>query len=149
MQAIWFIVYMVVLQQIEGNLIFPRVVGSRIGLPPIIMISAIILFSAFFGIIGLLVSGPVTFVIYTFIRRFVYHRIEAKKIPHYKYDPCYDSPERDMELERELEGYPPKTPDDEAPADDDTDQSPADKKSADKPAPEAKPAGGQSNKKRR
>ena len=106
MQALWFIIYMVILQQIEGNLIFPRVVGSRIGLPPIIMISAIILFSAFFGIIGLLVSGPVTFVIYTFIRRFVYHRIEAKKIPHYKYDPCYDSPERDMELEKELEGYP-------------------------------------------
>ena len=149
MQALWFIIYMVILQQIEGNLIFPRVVGSRIGLPPIIMISAIILFSAFFGIIGLLVSGPVTFVIYTFIRRFVYHRIEAKKIPHYKYDPCYDSPERDMELERELEGYPPKTPDDEAPADDDTDQSPADEKSAEKPAPEAKPVGGQSNKKRR
>ena len=102
-QALWFIIYMVILQQIEGNLIFPRVVGSRIGLPPIIMISAIILFSAFFGLIGLLVSGPVTFVIYTFVRRFVYHRIETKKIPHHKYDPCYDSPERDIELEKELE----------------------------------------------
>lgn len=102
MQALWFIIYMVVLQQIEGNLIFPRVVGSRIGLPPIIMISAIILFSAFFGIIGLLVSGPVTFVIYTFIKRFVDQRIETKKIPHYKYDPCYDSAERDKQLDIEM-----------------------------------------------
>lgn len=101
-QALWFIIYMVVLQQIEGNLIFPRVVGSRIGLPPIIMISAIVLFSAFFGLIGLLVSGPVTYVIYTMIRRFVYRRIQEKNIPAYKYEVHYDSKEDDKQLE-ELE----------------------------------------------
>lgn len=98
-QALWFIVYMVVLQQIEGNLIFPRVVGSRIGLPPIIMISAIVLFSAFFGLIGLLVSGPVTYVIYTMVRRFVYRRIKEKKIPAYKYEVHYASAQDARELE--------------------------------------------------
>lgn len=105
-QALWFIIYMVILQQIEGNLIFPRVVGSRIGLPPIIMISAIVLFSAFFGLIGLLVSGPVTYVIYTLIRRFVYRRIKEKNIPAYKYEVHYDSKEDDkhlQELEHQLE----------------------------------------------
>ncbi len=98
MQAIWFIIYMVILQQIEGNLIFPRVVGSRIGLPPIIMISAIVLFSAFFGLIGLLVSGPVTFVIYTLLRRFVYKKIEDKKIPESKYGVHFDSKKDDETL---------------------------------------------------
>ena len=104
-QALWFIVYMVVLQQIEGNLIFPRVVGSRISLPPIILISAIVLFSAFFGLIGLLVCGPVTYVIYTLIRRFVYRRIKEKNIPAYKYAVHYDSPDSNQieEIQHEIE----------------------------------------------
>lgn len=102
MQAIWFIVYMVVLQQIEGNLIFPRVVGSRIGLPPIIMISAIVLFSAFFGIIGLLVCGPVTYVIYTLGKRVISSRIVKKNIPESKYAPIYDYNEEE-ELQRREE----------------------------------------------
>lgn len=100
MQALWFTVFMIVLQQIEGNLIFPRVVGSRIGLPPIIMITAIIVFSGFFGVIGLLVSGPVTYVIYTLIRRFVYLRIKKRNIPKKKYEARFD--EQD-EYEEEVE----------------------------------------------
>lgn len=100
MQALWFVVYMIILQQIEGNLIFPRVVGSRIGLPPIIMVSAIILFSSFFGVIGLLVSGPVSYVIYTLVRRFVYLRIKKRNIPKKKYEARFD--EQD-EYEEEVE----------------------------------------------
>ena len=84
-QAIWFIVFMVCLQQIEGNLIYPRVVGSNVGLPPIVMIAAIVLFSGFFGIIGLLVSAPVTSVLYTLLKRFVRNRIKSRNIPEEKY----------------------------------------------------------------
>ena len=84
-QAIWFVVFMVCLQQIEGNLIYPRVVGSNIGLPPIIMIAAIVVFSGFFGIIGLLVCGPVTSVLYTLLMRFVNNKIKDKNIPKEKY----------------------------------------------------------------
>ncbi len=86
-QAIWFVVFMICLQQIEGNFIFPRVVGSNIGLPPIFVISAIIIFSNFFGIIGLLVSVPITSVIYTLVRRFVYVRIKERNISKEKYEP--------------------------------------------------------------
>lgn len=100
MQTLWFVIYMIILQQIEGNLIFPRVVGSKIGLPPIILISAIILFSNFFGIIGLLVCGPVTFVIYTMLRRFVYKRIEQRKIPKHKYEIVTDPFEKDDEIDK-------------------------------------------------
>ena len=84
-QAIWFIVFMVCLQQIEGNLIYPRVVGSNVGLPPIVMIAAIVLFSGFFGIIGLLVSAPVTSVVYTLLKKFVRNRIKSRDIPEEKY----------------------------------------------------------------
>ncbi len=85
MQAVWFVVFMICLQQIEGNFIFPRVVGNNMGLPPILLVSAIILFSNFFGIIGLLISGPTMCVIYTLIRRFTFTKLRSKKIPHEKY----------------------------------------------------------------
>lgn len=86
MQALWFVVFMVCLQQIEGNFIYPRVVGSTIGLPPIFVISAIIVFSNFFGIVGLLVSVPVTSIIYTMVKRFVYVRLKQREIPKEKYE---------------------------------------------------------------
>lgn len=108
MQALWFVLYMVILQQIEGNLIFPRVVGSKIGLPPIVLIAAIVLFSGFFGIIGLLVSGPVTYVIYTLVRRFVYLRIKQRSIPKKKYEARYDEQDEYedevYELQKEIDG---------------------------------------------
>ena len=61
--------------------------------------------SAFFGLIGLLVCGPVTYVIYTLIRRFVYRRIKEKNIPAYKYAVHYDSPDSNQieEIQHEIE----------------------------------------------
>ena len=154
MQAIWFIIYMVVLQQIEGNLIFPRVVGSRIGLPPIIMISAIVLFSAFFGIIGLLVCGPVTYVIFTLSKRVVASRLEKKKIPEEKYAPIYDYNEEEEQQRREQKkassssgfkcfGFTFKRNNGKiriSPADDDGSVSPAAAESADKRGDDEKEA---------
>lgn len=85
-QAIWFVVFMICLQQIEGNLIFPRVVGSNIGLPPIFVISSISLFSGFFGLVGLLISVPITSVVYTLLRESVYIRLKQREIPKEKYE---------------------------------------------------------------
>lgn len=92
-QAIWFVVYMICLQQIEGNFIYPRVVGNNIGLPPILLISAIVLFSNFFGIIGLLVSGAFSSVLYTIIKRFVAKRLRVRKIPEEKFMPVEIEPD--------------------------------------------------------
>ncbi|MDD6489613.1 MAG: AI-2E family transporter [Clostridia bacterium] len=92
-QTFWFVIFMICLQQIEGNLIFPRVVGSNIGLPPIFLVSAIVIFSNFFGIIGLLVSGAVTSVLYALLRRFVYTRIKERNIPKEKYEVVNSSAE--------------------------------------------------------
>lgn len=85
-QMIWFIVFMVCLQQVEGNLIYPRVVGSTIGLPSIFVISAITIFGNFFGFLGLLVGVPITCVIYTILRDVVYLRLKKRKIPKERYE---------------------------------------------------------------
>ena len=95
MQALWFVVFMICLQQIEGNFIFPRVVGSNMGLPPLIMVSAITLFASFFGLIGLLVCGPVTSVFYTLVKRFVYTKIQERQIPPEKYEIVVEVPQKD------------------------------------------------------
>lgn len=99
-QAIWFVVIMVVIIQIDGNLIYPRVVGSNIGLPPIIVVSAVILFSSFFGIPGLLICGPVTSVIYTLVKQFVNNRLAAGNVPPEKYGIKYAYIEDAAEDER-------------------------------------------------
>ncbi len=96
-QTIWFVVFMVCLQQVEGNLIFPRVVGSTIGLPSIFVISAITLFGNFFGFLGMLVSVPTTCVIYTILRDVVYLRLKKRRIPKASYE-CRPI---DYEMEKE------------------------------------------------
>lgn len=67
MTAVWFVVFVVILQQIESNLIFPRIVGRSVGLPPAWVLSAIVLGGGFCGAIGMLLSVPLTAVIYALL----------------------------------------------------------------------------------
>ena len=69
MQAIWFVVFLIVLQQVEGNLIYPHVVGKSVGLPGIWVFFAVIVGSGLGGIAGMLLGVPVCAVIYDEIRR--------------------------------------------------------------------------------
>lgn len=64
MQALWFIVFLVVLQQVEGNLIYPRVAGSSLGLPGIWVLAAITIGGGLLGIVGMLISVPLTTALY-------------------------------------------------------------------------------------
>lgn len=72
--ALWFVVMILVLQQIEGNLIYPHVVGDSVGLPAIWLLIAIIIGGGFFGILGMVVSVPLASVLYQLLR------IETQKI---------------------------------------------------------------------
>ena len=74
------IVLFLVLQQIEGNLIYPHVVGNSVGLPSMWVLVAVTLGSSLMGIVGMLVFIPITSVIYSLLRRSVYTRLEQKKI---------------------------------------------------------------------
>lgn len=67
-KAIWFLVFIVVLQQLEGNLIYPRVVGSSIGLPGIFVLAAVTVGGAMFGVLGMLVGVPLTAALYQMLR---------------------------------------------------------------------------------
>lgn len=67
-QAILFIVFLIILQQIEGNLIYPRVVGGSVGLPGVWVIIAIIIGGGLAGIAGVFFSVPVTATIYKILK---------------------------------------------------------------------------------
>ena len=67
-QAVIFVVYLVILQQIEGNLIYPKVVGTSVGLPAIWVLVAITIGGGIAGIAGMLLGVPVAAVIYKLIK---------------------------------------------------------------------------------
>lgn len=79
MKALIFIITFLVLQQVEGNFIYPKVVGGSIGLPPIWVLAAVTIGSSLMGVAGMLIFIPLTSVIYTLIREWTYKRLEMKK----------------------------------------------------------------------
>ena len=79
-QAILFIIVFLILQQIEGNLIYPHVVGGSVGLPSIWVLAAVTIGGNLLGIVGMLVFIPIVSVIYTIFREFVYMRLKKQHI---------------------------------------------------------------------
>lgn len=78
MQALIFVVMFLVLQQVEGNLIYPHVVGNSVGLPSIWVLAAVTIGGNLMGVAGMLVFIPLTSVVYTLFREFVYKRLKEK-----------------------------------------------------------------------
>lgn len=93
-QALLFIVLFLVLQQIEGNLIYPHVVGSSVGLPSIWVLAAVIVGGKLMGIVGMLVCIPLCSVLYALFRQFVKDRLAKKKISPAKFWPEDPQPHR-------------------------------------------------------
>lgn len=75
LKAATFIIFFVVLQQIEGNLIYPKVVGRKIGLPSIWVLLAVTVGASLGGIIGMFISVPVVSVIYSLLKIFVNKKV--------------------------------------------------------------------------
>lgn len=80
MKALWFVLFIIILQQIEGNLIYPKVVGGSIGLPPIWVILAMVIGGNTFGLIGILLGIPIFSVIYKVFKDIVDKRLNNKDI---------------------------------------------------------------------
>lgn len=80
MQALIFIIFLVVLQQLEGDLIYPRVVGSSVGLPSIWVLFAVTVGGGLWGITGMLFSVPVLSVVYALIKGHVNKSVTKPKI---------------------------------------------------------------------
>ncbi len=70
-KAVWFVVFIIILQQLEGNLIYPRVVGKSVGLPGIWVLTAVTVGGGLFGVLGMLFSVPICSVLYVLFRNFV------------------------------------------------------------------------------
>ena len=79
-QALWFIVLFLCLQQIEGNFIYPRVVGNSVGLPAIWVLAAVTLGGRMFGVLGMLVMIPACSVCYALLRQGTERRLRRKRI---------------------------------------------------------------------
>ena len=79
-QAIILIIVFLVLQQIEGNLIYPHVVGESVGLPSIWVLAAVTIGGNLMGIVGMLVFIPLLSVVYTIFRKVVYQRLKKRHI---------------------------------------------------------------------
>lgn len=79
MKALLFIIYLLILQQIENNLIYPRVVGESIGLPGLLVLIAVIIGNSLTGVTGILVSVPLCSILYTLFKEGIDKRLKEKE----------------------------------------------------------------------
>jgi predicted PurR-regulated permease PerM len=87
LQAVTFIAMFLVLQQLENNLIYPRVVGTSIGLPSMWVLVAVTIGGEIMGVAGMLVMIPLVSVVYTLGREFTEARLNQRNIPIEKLEP--------------------------------------------------------------
>ncbi|MDN6195443.1 MAG: AI-2E family transporter [Atopostipes suicloacalis] len=77
-QGVWFAIFIVVLQQLESNLIYPRVVGSSVGLPGVWVMFAVTIGGSLFGLAGMLLGVPLVSLCYALISAQVNHELDKK-----------------------------------------------------------------------
>lgn len=80
LRVIWFLVIFLVLQQIEGNLIYPKVVGNSVGLPSIWVLAAVTVGGKIMGVIGILIFIPIASVSYALFREVVYLLLKKRNV---------------------------------------------------------------------
>ena len=80
MKAILFLVLFLILQQIEGNFIYPKVVGDSVGLPGIWVLVSVTVGGSLFGVVGMITFIPMVSIMYALFRRYIYGRLEKKEL---------------------------------------------------------------------
>lgn len=85
-KAFWFLLLFVAIQQIEGNLIYPYVVGNSVGLPSIWVLVAVTIGGAVWGVFGMLLCIPLSSMAYTLLRSDVNHRLTQKHLSLRRHD---------------------------------------------------------------
>ena len=84
MDALIFTIAFLILQQLEGNLIYPHVVGGSVGLPSIWVLAAVTVGGSAFGIAGMLIFIPLCSVLYALLKEEVNRRLAAKQLSEMK-----------------------------------------------------------------
>ncbi len=79
--ALWFLILLLIIQQIDGNIIGPKIVGSATGLPSVWVITAIMLFGAYFGVLGWFIGVPLFAVLYRLVGDIANRTLKKKNLP--------------------------------------------------------------------
>lgn len=72
-KALWFVLFVLVLQQVDGNIIGPKILGNTTGLSSFWVLFAILLFGGLWGFVGMIIGVPLFAVIYDVLKKFVFH----------------------------------------------------------------------------
>ena len=102
-KALWFLVFVVILLQVESNIIYPKMMGKHIGLPGIWVLIAVTVGGGLFGPIGILLSVPICSVLYTLFERWIIKRLEERNICHRSMSHDASEPKSIIEEMNELE----------------------------------------------
>ena len=81
-KALWFILFMVILQQLESNIIYPRIMGKQVGLPGLWVLVSVTVGGGLFGVPGVILSVPIFSVLYTLFDKWIKKRLKERNICH-------------------------------------------------------------------
>lgn len=81
-KALWFLVFIIVLQQLESHIVYPKIMGKHVDLPGIWVLLAVTIGGGLFGILGIIISVPLCSVLYTLSKKWIAKRLEEKNICH-------------------------------------------------------------------
>lgn len=81
MKAVWFAIFMVAMQQFDGNIMVPLIQGDRIGVPSVWVLVGIIIGGGLFGFAGMLLAVPVLAIIYMLSKEFIAGKLKKKNLP--------------------------------------------------------------------
>lgn len=80
-KAIWVVVLIIIIQQLDGNIIGPKIIGNTIGLSSLWIIVSIIVFGNLFGIVGMIIAVPLFSILYKLLKDWVEKRLRKKGLP--------------------------------------------------------------------
>lgn len=79
-KALWFLVFIIVLQQLESHILYPKIMGHHVSLPGILVLTAVTIGGGLFGVPGIIISVPMCSVVYTLFSQWMKQRLKEKKI---------------------------------------------------------------------
>lgn len=79
-KALWFLIFIIILQQVESNVLYPKFMGHQIGLPSLWVLVSVIIGGELFGIPGIILSVPLCSVLYTLLHEWILKRLREKRL---------------------------------------------------------------------
>ena len=94
-KCVWFIIFMVILQQVDGNIICPKILSDKVGLSSFWVLFSTLLFGGLFGFVGLLIGVPVFVVLYDLLKKLIYWSLRRRGQENMvsEYENTYHPPE--------------------------------------------------------